>query len=210
MEKSVVLCRTKSSKGFWKEFQSDFKVQGFFICHIINYTGYNQKWNVSHQPVHTGQEDRGRFPACDGHDVLCLWPSVLITCPKFDNLLPELELSISVLCVNVVSCSVKGPCFRWAGTRDLIYDVVLFSWGSVEFWLLVFRCSNRILICLTRSDPTSLTTKFWVLKLTGCFYSTTTSYVKRNKIKFTMKINLSHNKKERKYYSETTRCNWHG
>ncbi len=22
------------------------KVQGFFICHIINYTGYNQKWNV--------------------------------------------------------------------------------------------------------------------------------------------------------------------
>ncbi len=20
--------------------------QGFFICHIINYTGYNQKWNV--------------------------------------------------------------------------------------------------------------------------------------------------------------------
>ncbi len=21
-------------------------VQGFFICHIINYTGYNQKWNV--------------------------------------------------------------------------------------------------------------------------------------------------------------------
>ncbi len=24
-----------------------FKVQGFFICHIINYTGYNQKWNVN-------------------------------------------------------------------------------------------------------------------------------------------------------------------
>ncbi len=23
-----------------------FKVQGFFIRHIINYTGYNQKWNV--------------------------------------------------------------------------------------------------------------------------------------------------------------------
>ncbi len=23
-----------------------FKVQGFFICHIINYTWYNQKWNV--------------------------------------------------------------------------------------------------------------------------------------------------------------------
>ncbi len=22
------------------------KVQGFFICHMINYTGYNQKWNV--------------------------------------------------------------------------------------------------------------------------------------------------------------------
>ncbi len=26
---------------------SRFKVQGFFICHIINYTGYNQKWNVN-------------------------------------------------------------------------------------------------------------------------------------------------------------------
>ncbi len=25
---------------------SRFKVQGFFICHMINYTGYNQKWNV--------------------------------------------------------------------------------------------------------------------------------------------------------------------
>ncbi len=24
-----------------------FKVQGFFIRHIINYTGYNQKWNVN-------------------------------------------------------------------------------------------------------------------------------------------------------------------
>ncbi len=26
---------------------TSIKVQGFFICHIINYTGYNQKWNVS-------------------------------------------------------------------------------------------------------------------------------------------------------------------
>ncbi len=23
------------------------KVQAFFICHILNYTGYNQKWNVN-------------------------------------------------------------------------------------------------------------------------------------------------------------------
>ncbi len=23
--------------------RGNFKVQGFFICHIINYTGYNQK-----------------------------------------------------------------------------------------------------------------------------------------------------------------------
>ncbi len=23
------------------------KVQGFFIRHILNYTGYNQKWNVN-------------------------------------------------------------------------------------------------------------------------------------------------------------------
>ncbi len=29
------------------------KVQGFFICHIINYTGYNQKWNVKrHRTFH--------------------------------------------------------------------------------------------------------------------------------------------------------------
>ncbi len=88
--------------------------------------------------------------------MLCLRPSILITCSKFDNLLPELELSISVLCVNVVSCSVKEACFRRAGTRDLIYDVVLFSWPSVEFWRLMFRCSDQILICLTRSDPTGL------------------------------------------------------
>ncbi len=27
-------------------FMSRFKVQGFFICHIKNYTGYNQMWNV--------------------------------------------------------------------------------------------------------------------------------------------------------------------
>ncbi len=30
----------------WKH-QALLKVQGFFICHIINYTGYNQKWNVN-------------------------------------------------------------------------------------------------------------------------------------------------------------------
>ncbi len=28
------------------EEQHGSRVQGFFICHIINYTGYNQKWNV--------------------------------------------------------------------------------------------------------------------------------------------------------------------
>ncbi len=33
-----------SSKNFD---HSRFKVQGFFIRHIINYTGYNQKWNVN-------------------------------------------------------------------------------------------------------------------------------------------------------------------
>ncbi len=25
---------------------NSFSSQGFFICHMINYTGYNQKWNV--------------------------------------------------------------------------------------------------------------------------------------------------------------------
>ncbi len=34
------LKRLSSSSGV-------IKVQGFFICHIINYTGYNQKWNVN-------------------------------------------------------------------------------------------------------------------------------------------------------------------
>ncbi len=44
------------------------------------------------------------FPAwnpCDGHLV------ILITCPKFDSLLNELELSISVLLFNVASRSVN-------------------------------------------------------------------------------------------------------
>ncbi len=26
--------------------ENDIKVQCFFIRHILNYTGYNQKWNV--------------------------------------------------------------------------------------------------------------------------------------------------------------------
>ncbi len=30
----------------WRSAQY-YKVQGFFIRHIINYTGYNQKWNVN-------------------------------------------------------------------------------------------------------------------------------------------------------------------
>ncbi len=34
---------------------SRFKVQGFFICHIINYTGYNQKWNVIKSGPLSGQ-----------------------------------------------------------------------------------------------------------------------------------------------------------
>ncbi len=40
---SVILPREswKISKSIMKV--SQFKVQGFFICHIINYTGYNQK-----------------------------------------------------------------------------------------------------------------------------------------------------------------------
>ncbi len=39
-------CAEETSKTF-KTYQPQcfkwFKVQGFFICHIINYTGYNQK-----------------------------------------------------------------------------------------------------------------------------------------------------------------------
>ncbi len=27
-------------------FNASMQGQGFFICHMINYTGYNQKWNV--------------------------------------------------------------------------------------------------------------------------------------------------------------------
>ncbi len=33
----------------------EIKVQGFFICHIINYTGYNQKWNDWILPADTLQ-----------------------------------------------------------------------------------------------------------------------------------------------------------
>ncbi len=33
----VLVCFHTLNKIVW------FKVQGFFICHIINYTGYNQK-----------------------------------------------------------------------------------------------------------------------------------------------------------------------
>ncbi len=44
-------CYTPDSRGLVRILIKDnircwFKVQGFFICHMINYTGYNQKWNV--------------------------------------------------------------------------------------------------------------------------------------------------------------------
>ncbi len=51
------VCRVKTSargrivlRDEWSDpdghLETHFKVQGFFICHMINYTGYNQKWNV--------------------------------------------------------------------------------------------------------------------------------------------------------------------
>ncbi len=33
--------------GIWTTVSAYIKVQGLFIRHIINYTGYNQKWNVN-------------------------------------------------------------------------------------------------------------------------------------------------------------------
>ncbi len=33
---------------FWTKKTYVYQGQGFFICHIINYTGYNQKWNVDY------------------------------------------------------------------------------------------------------------------------------------------------------------------
>ncbi len=36
-----------SMRFFTSKAVSMFKVQGFFFRHILNYTGYNQKWNVN-------------------------------------------------------------------------------------------------------------------------------------------------------------------
>ncbi len=43
--------------GVWTcpQLHRHIKVQGFFICHIINYTGYNQKWNVIKSGPLSGQ-----------------------------------------------------------------------------------------------------------------------------------------------------------
>ncbi len=42
--------------GNCNDIYQGFKVfQGFFICHIINYTGYNQKWNVIESGPLSGQ-----------------------------------------------------------------------------------------------------------------------------------------------------------
>ncbi len=54
-----------------------------------------------------------------------LWQNILVTCLTFYNLLPELGLSMCSFCVNVASCSLKEACLRWAGTRGLIYDILL-------------------------------------------------------------------------------------
>ncbi len=39
-------CSNTSACSYQVALKTLIKVQGFFICHIINYTGYNQKWNV--------------------------------------------------------------------------------------------------------------------------------------------------------------------
>ncbi len=36
--------------------------QGFFICHIKNYTGYNQKWNVRHNCIKTVRIKKKMWP----------------------------------------------------------------------------------------------------------------------------------------------------
>ncbi len=85
-----------------------------------------------------------------------LWPSILVTCPTFDNLPPELGLSIRV---NVVSGVVKEAYFRLAGARDLIHEPPVVLGLFVEFWLLMFQGSDWIFNCLIRSDILQLIIK---------------------------------------------------
>ncbi len=48
--------------------------QGFFICHIINYTGYNQKWNVKKWNVRSDESfDLRHFLSAARGLVRCSW-----------------------------------------------------------------------------------------------------------------------------------------
>ncbi len=72
--------------------------------------------------------------------VCFFWPSVLITCPKFYNLLPELELSISVpfaLMLQIVNWKRLSLGGLALGYRGQIYDEylvgLLWNFGSSGF-----------------------------------------------------------------------------
>ncbi len=79
-----VLCRTKMSKGVWKEFQSG----------SLSWRGDPPKKSVARDFYHIFTHD--------GH-VVHLLTINLEYLPNFDHLLPELELSISVPFVSNVA-----------------------------------------------------------------------------------------------------------
>ncbi len=80
--------------------------------------------------------------------IVVFLPSFLITCHKFDNLLPELELSISVpfvLMLQIVHLKRLASDGWLYGIEDRFMTNTLFPWAFVEFWLPRFQCSDRIL-----------------------------------------------------------------
>ncbi len=110
---------------------------------------------------------------CDVHAVHFFWPSVLITCPKFDNLLPELELSISVPFVLMLQLFTERGLLQTGWLLHIVdrcMTNILFPWASVEFWILRLNLSDSVLGILQRrfwkSRPLSLNYKHYSPALT--------------------------------------------
>ncbi len=78
-----------------------------------------------------------------------LWPSVLITCPKFYSLLPELELSLRVPFVLMLQELVGSLASDELALRIWFMTLSFLLGASLEFRLLMFRFSDQI---LTLSD----------------------------------------------------------
>ncbi len=96
------------------------------INHKSNFTTWGNSWLVwGSQSKKVCSSWFLSWNTCDVHAVRFFWPSVLITCPKFDNLLPELELSISVpfvLMLQIVHWKRLASDGLALGYRGQIYD----------------------------------------------------------------------------------------